>query len=217
MQQNILRDSNVTKIFLTYVDNGARKKVAVSLRFMDEKECFFGTPMPINFKKPKRKIAAELKVYTTDGIYKSNITLIDTNTSIREVLYEVSIPKTWNYIQMRTSSRKLVQLPITVKYNDGFEIQATSYDLSLGGVSFFLPENKDFSSIYKKINGILSLELPRETLINFPEEKMVTETKFVREEENIEDHFGEKLFVFKFINIPNDDFFVLKDFLIKLY
>ena len=45
MQQNILRESNVTKIYLIYVDNGARKKMPVKLRFMDNKECYFAYRM----------------------------------------------------------------------------------------------------------------------------------------------------------------------------
>ena len=214
MQHNILRDSNVTKIYLIYVHNGARKKETVSLRFMDNKECYFAAPTPVKFDKPKKKIPAELNVFTTDGVYKTKVTLIDTNMSLREVLYEVSIPKVWDFIQLRSSSRKLVELPVSIKFNDGFTINATTYDLSLGGISYYTKDS--VSSIYKKLSGILTLELPKDTLINFPDGKMTVETKFVREKSGDEDHFGEQLVIFKFIGITPDDEMVLKNFLIKL-
>ncbi len=214
MQHNILRDSNITKIYLIYVNNGARKKEVVKLRFMDNKECYFAAQTPIKFDKPKKKIPAEINVFTSDGVYKTKVTLLDTNLSLREILYEVSIPKTWDFVQLRASTRKLVELPVSIKFNDGFVINATSYDLSLGGISFFTKEN--ISSIYKKISGILTLELPKNTLFNFQDGKLTVETKFVREKDNIEDHFGEQLIIFKFINVSPDDEFVLKNFLIKL-
>lgn len=214
MQHNILRDSNVTKIYLIYVHNGARKKETVSLRFMDNKECYFAAPTPVKFDKPKKKIPAELNVFTTDGVYKTKVTLIDTNMSLREVLYEVSIPKVWDFIQLRSSSRKLVELPVSIKFNDGFTINATTYDLSLGGISYYTKDS--VSSIYKKLSGILTLELPKDTLINFPDGKMTVETKFVREKSGEEEHFGEQLIIFKFIGITPDDEMVLKNFLIKL-
>ncbi len=214
MQHNILKDSNITKIFLIYVNNGSRKKETVKLRFMDNKECYFVAPTPVKFEKPKKKIPAELNVYTSDGVYKTKVTLIDTNMSLREVLYEVSIPKSWDFIQLRASSRKLIELPVSIKFNDGYSINATTYDLSLGGISFFSKES--ISSIYKKISGILTLELPKDTLINFPDGKMTVETKFVREKFDIENHFGEQLVIFKFIGMLPDDEMILKNFMLKL-
>lgn len=212
MQQNILRESNVTKIYLIYKDNGMRKKYAVKLRFMDNKECYFATDLPIQFSKPKRKTPIELNVYTIDGIYKTEITLIDTSVSLNEVLFEVSIPKKWNFIQLRQSTRKEIQLPLTITFNDGFTINATTIDLSLGGVAFYVQQ--DISSIYKKLSGILTLELPKNTIINFSEGKLVVETKFVREKLLIDE--GKILYSFKFIGISLEDETVLKNFLIGL-
>ena len=215
MQQNILRDSNITKIYLIYVNKKRKKKrESVKLRFMDKNECYFVADVPPNFSKPKRKIPAELHVYTTDGVYKTKITLIDTNMSLEEVMYEVSIPKTWDFTQLRSSSRKLVKLPVIIKFNDGYEIEAETYDLATGGISFFSTEQ--ISSIYKKISGILTLRLPKETIINFPDGQMRVETRFVREKTDIENHFGETLYIFRFINMLPEDDMVLKNFLIKL-
>lgn len=214
MQHNILRESNITKIYLIYVNNGAKKREAVKLRFMDNKECYFTASVPIKFEKPKKKIPAELNVFTPDGVYKTKVTLLDTNVSLRELFYEVSIPKTWDFIQLRKSTRKLVELPVSIKFNDGYTIETTTYDLSLGGISFFTKE--PISSIYKKISGILTLELPKETFINFPNGKLMVETKFVREKSNIEERFGEQLVIFRFIGLTPDDEMVLKNFLLKL-
>ena len=211
MQHNILRDSNVTKIYLIYVDNGARKKINVKLRFMDANECYFAAPTPLNFKKPKRKIAAELKVYTTDGVYQSQIVLLDSNMSLSEVMYEVSIPSKWDFVQLRSSSRKEVELPVKIAFNDGFVIETKTYDLSLGGISFV--SKKTFSSLYKKISGVLTLELPKDTIINFPDGSMTVETKFVREASLGE--FGEFLYSFKFCGVKPEDVEILKNFLLR--
>ncbi len=212
MQQNILRESNVTKIYLIYVDNGARKRMPVKLRFMDNKECYFATPTPKDFKKPKRKSPAELKVYTTDGVYQAQVTLIDSNMSLNEIMYEVSIPSRWDFTQLRSSSRKEVELPVKISFNDGFLIEAKTHDLSLGGISFI--SDKPFSSIYKKISGILTLELPKNTLINFSDGQLSVETKFVRETPF--GNFGETLYSFKFIGVKLEDEEILKNFLLRL-
>ena len=212
MQHNILRDSNVTKIYLIYVDGGARKKIQVKLRFMDSKESYFAAPTPRGFVKPKRKIPAELNVYTTDGVYKTKVTLLDSNMSLNEVMYEVSIPNKWDFVQLRSSSRKEVELPLKITFNDGFAIETKTHDLSLGGISFVSKES--FNSIYKKISGILTLALPNNVLINFPDGKMTTEAKYVRETEP--NDFGEVLYSFKFCSIKPEDEDVLKNYLLRL-
>lgn len=127
-------------------------------------------------------------------------------------MYEVSIPSRWDFTQLRSSSRKEVELPVKISFNDGFLIEATTHDLSLGGISFI--SDKPFSSIYKKISGILTLELPKNTLINFPDGKMSVETKFVRETPF--GNFGETLYSFKFIGVKLEDEEILKNFLLRL-
>ncbi len=212
MQHNILRDSNVTKIYLMYVDAGARKKIQVKLRFMDTKECYFATSTPRGFVKPKRKIPAELNVYTTDGVYKTKVTLLDSNMSLNEVMYEVSIPNKWDFVQLRSSSRKEVELPIEITFNDGFKITTNTHDISLGGISFV--SKNSFNSIYKKISGILTLKLPQNTLINFPDGTMTTEAQFVRESEP--NDFGEIIYSFKFCSVKPEDEEILKNYLLRL-
>lgn len=214
MQHNILRDSNITKIYLIYQDNGVKRKYQLKLKFMDSKECYFSSSVPVNFSKPKRKTAANIKVYTQDGIYETDVAILDSQLSLCEVIFEVSIPKNWKFTQLRQSSRKLVELPVSIKYNDGYVIENRTYDLSLGGISFL--SDAQIPSIYKKLSGILTLELPKETIINFPDGKMTIEAKFCREATDI-DEFGDKtLFVYKFIGLSVEDAEILKTFLLSL-
>ncbi len=215
MQHNILRDTEVTKIYLVYLDsNSVKRKESVKLRFMDNKECYFAGVMPVNFVKPKKKTSAELIVYTEDGVYKSNVVIKESNLSLRDIIYTVSIPQKWDFIQYRNSSRKKVQLPLVIKFKDDFIITAQTEDLSLGGISFF--SNQNVSSIYKKISGILTLEFPQDLIINFPDSRLVVETKFVREKLNVENHYGEVLYVYKFLSLNSDEQMILKNFLMKL-
>ena len=109
-------------------------------------------------------------------------------------------------------SRAAVWKAVKSLRDDGFLIEATTHDLSLGGISFI--SDKPFSSIYKKISGILTLELPKNTLINFPDGKMSVETKFVRE--TLFGNFGETLYSFKFIGVKLEDEEILKNFLLRL-
>lgn len=215
MQQNILRSSNITKIYLIYVNpQNARKREMVTLRFMDKKECYFVGKYIPNFVKPKKKTPAEIQVFTPDGVYKTNINIFDSNVSLDEVLYIVSIPQKWDFIQLRKSTRKEVALPFSIKFNDGFEINGNTYDLATGGISFWTKER--LSSIYQKISCILTLKLPDNTIINFAEGQLTTEAKFVREKEDLDYHPGEKLYIFRFVTLSLDDEMVLKNFLIKL-
>ena len=215
MQQNILRNTSVTKIYLIYLDkNNIKKKEAVKLRFMYNKECYFAAPMGANFEKPKKKTQAELVVYTEDGIYKASILIKDANLSLRDIIYTVTLPLKWDFIQCRSSSRKMVELPLSIKFNDGYIIEAVSYDLSTGGVSFFSKQN--IPSIYKRFSGTLTLELPHDLIINFPEGKLITEAKFVREKSEIENHYGEVLYIYKFISLNDDAQMILKNYLMKL-
>ena len=211
MQQNILRERHVTKIMLQYVFNGARKRHSINLRFMDKKECYFAAEYMPNFEKPKNKIEVELLVYTTDGVYRSIVKLLETNVSMREIMFTVSLPKTWNYTQMRGSSRKAVHLPVKIQYNDGHVINATTEDIALGGVC--ISYNEDISSIYRRIPCVLTLELPKNLIINLPESKLVTEAKFLREVSTEEDF---RKYAFKFLTITYEQKNVLTNYLIKL-
>ncbi len=212
MNTNIFRNTDITKIYLFYVDGGIKVKTEVKMRFMDQKDGYFSATLPPNFKKPKRKISAELKVYTSDGVYQSNVTLIDTTTSINDVLYQISFPKKWELIQLRSGTRKHVELPFKIQYQDGYSLEGTTHDLAIGGISFI--NNLQMSSIYKKIPATITLEFPQNLIINFPDRKLETEVMFVRE--NKYDNFDNKLYSYRFKSLSQDAIDIIKAFLIKL-
>ena len=214
MQQNILRNSDVTKIYLIYSEKGLKKKFLVTLRFMDSKEGYFSIPFKPGFEKPKRKTPADLVVYTPDGVYKSSVLIVDATLSMQEMLFQVTIPVIWNFSQLRESSRKIVSIPVKIKYNDGYEIINNSYDLAVGGVSIYSDEH--FSSIYKSLPCIVELEIPGGNYVNIGGTKIVVEGKFVREKEGIDEHFGKFLYVFKFTCKKDEEKEYLKNYLISL-
>lgn len=216
MQENILRDSLVTHIFLSYMEAGKKQVVRVKLRFIDTRQAYFSAQPPINFVKPKRKTPAEIKVFTVDGVYKTDIFINDTQVNLTEVLFEVSVPKLWEYVQQRSSSRNRVSLPVKIKYNDGFEIETATFDIALGGIAFY--SRDAISSIYKKLPAVLTMELPKSMWIKNPDCKIVVETCFVREriEEEDEEHFHQFLYSYKFVNLPKDAENTLRELLLQI-
>ena len=190
MQENILRDSLVTHIFLSYMEAGKKQVVRVKLRFIDTRQAYFSAPPPINFVKPKRKTPAEIKVFTVDGVYKTDIFINDTQVNLTEVLFEVSVPKLWEYVQQRSSSRNRVSLPVKIKYNDGFEIETATFDIALGGIAFY--SRDAISSIYKKLPAVERIE------------------------EEDEEHFHQFLYSYKFVNLPKDAENTLRELLLQI-
>lgn len=214
MQYNILKKTDATKICLQYTENGLRKKFLVMLKFMDTKECYFATDLPINFKKPKKKTDADLTVYTVDGIYKTSVQILDCTVSLQDIMFEVTIPLNWNYSQLRNSTRKKVELPVNIKFDDGFELKSTSIDLALGGVA--VRHKGMISSIYKRLTGTLTIELPKESDIDLPDSKLIAEAKFVREITNKNNSDNGSFYVFKFIKLSDKQLYMLTNYLIKL-
>ena len=61
MQQNILRSSDVTKIYFTYTDGkGFNRKEEVTIKYMDKKSCYFVGATISNFSKPKWRAKAKI-------------------------------------------------------------------------------------------------------------------------------------------------------------
>ena len=118
MQQDILKSGLVSKIVFTYIDGvGIKKKENVTLSYIDNKYCYFKANNTIDFHKPRWRAKAEISVYTTEGIYETKVIIRDTTFSQHEILFEVDIPKTWTYKQLRAGSRKNVELPITLPFD----------------------------------------------------------------------------------------------------
>lgn len=215
MQYNILRESEVTKIFLTYADGGMKKKFAVKLRFMDLKECYFAVPLPANFRKPKIKTPVEINAFTPDGVYTAHVNIVDSSVSLTEVLFHVSVPKTWDFKQLRQSTRVQQALPLNIKYDDGFEISSNTFDFSIGGFSFV--SEKNISSIYERLDCTVTVEMPSTLIVNFPDKKLITKAKYVRKKENFGEYGSDgTLYAFRFIKLSADEQEILKAYLLNL-
>lgn len=215
MRENILRESTVTKIFINYItEKGLKKKDLVTLRFMDSRECYFSAAVPANIQKPKRRSQAELVVYTADGIYKATVNVNDANLSVNEIIYQTTVPAKWDFVQLRSSSRKHIMLNGTLKFNDGYEIKFDTYDLAIGGLAFLSKDR--IPSIYQRFTCILTLEFPSHLIMNFPDRKLITEAKITREKENVDGEINKILYGVKFIKLTNEESLILKNYLLSV-
>ena len=214
MNTNILKNSNLSSIYLIYSDGAYKRRFKVTLRYVDTSECYLVASVLNSFTKPKRNTSAQLIAYTTDGVYNTDVKIVDTNVSIQqEIVFTVNLPKTWNYVQLRRSSRKEYALPFEIKFNDGYVIQGNTKDISLGGISFIT--DKPISEIYKKVNGVLSFNLPEQSKFIPLSSEIVTDVKYLRMPalDDVEDKY---CYVYKFLTIQNDSLDALKYFLINI-
>ncbi len=215
MQSNILRNSNVAKIYLFYIEkNGLKKKVSVKLRYMGAKDCYFAGEIIPNFVKQKRKSPVEIFVYTTDGIYKTSSKILDTTVNLNEIMYQVEIPKKWDFKQLRNGSRKPVTLPGSIKIDEEQIINFETFDLSVGDFSFVT--ETPISTMAQRFPVLTTIEFPSNLLINFPDRKLVKEAKFVRNAEVFEGEFTHHFYALKFLDLTPDEEMILKNYLLKL-
>lgn len=214
MNSNILGNNNTSKIILSYTEHGISKKLDLMLKFMDNKECYFSMTNNHDFIPPKNKTKAQLIVYTSDGIFVSNVSILSTEIYQNEIQLNVSIPKKYDYIQCRASSRIIHELPISIKFNDGFEIGSMTYDLSLGGVTFMY--DNEMPSIYKRLTGVLNIQFPPDLVQSFSDGKLVTESKYIRTTKIEDLNSTKKLLAFKFVGMKNKDKETLKNYLIGI-
>ena len=215
MRHNILRDPLINNIFISYTDHEKKRVIEVLFRFMDTHQIYLSAPRDKVLVKPQKKTTVTLKVYSIDGVYKSNVVVNDSQYSLDEVLFELSLPRIWEFDNLRSSSRNRVSLDINIKYNDGFEINAVTYDLAIGGIAFHTKDK--FPEMYEKFTGIMTLKLPQDMWLQNPDGKLVVETAFVRYrlEENDEKLFGQYLYCYKFINMPKETKDLIRGFLIQ--
>ena len=217
MQQNILKASNVTKIYLTYVDGkNYRKKEEVKLRYIDNKSCYFVGPTIINFNKPRWRTKTDIVVYTPDGVYTATVILRDAEFNLNNIYYKVDVPKTWKYTQLRAGSRKEVKLPLKLKFNDGLEIDGETLDLSVGGFSFV--SRQELSTVHMRFACNCQMFFPKDMTINFPDGILEVDAKYVRSKA-ITDNYeleGHKVLSFKFLNLTTDYEMIIKNFLMKI-
>lgn len=217
MQKNILKTSDVTKIYLNFTDGkNHRRREEVKLRYIDNKSCYFVGPTIINFTKPKWRAKTDIIVYTPDGVYSANVIIRETNFSLNNIFYKVDIPKTWKFTQLRVGSRKNVKLPLKLKFNDGLELEAETLDLSVGGFSFIT--NQDLSTVHTRFACNCKMFFPKDMTINFPDGILEVDAKYVRQK-NITDNYdleGHKIVSFKFLELSPDYTMILKNFLMKI-
>lgn len=214
MEKNILRANDVTSIYLCYIEDFQKRKLSVKIRFLDTKECYLATDdIPVNYNKPKRKLPAQIVAYTEDGIYRADVKIIDANISGTGVMYITERPSKWEYKQLRSGTRKKVEIPFCIKFSDGYEINAKTYDIAIGGLSFY-PE-QPIPDLYQKFSGTLSMEIPDNSNMNINSININVETKFVREHKDKNNPLDKRL-VFKFIGLNQQDTISLKTYLINL-
>ncbi len=213
MRKNLLRDPNVSSMFIAYTSENKKYKKPARVFFFDTEECYFATEISLDFNKPKKKTPAEIIVYTEEGVYRSKVKIMDTSVSGFDLLYITELPKQWSYAQLRTSTRKAVSIPFIIKFNDGFEINTTTYDLALGGISFY--SNKPIPDNYTKFHAELTMKLPDIPSIKFESKVMDCVSKFLRIHKT-SGETGEDRYVFKFINLSESDKLFLKNFLIYI-
>ena len=213
MQRNILRNSDIEKIYISYEDKISKKKFNVKLRFMDDKECYFAMAFFPEFVKPKRNTKAVISAYTEDGVYTSDVRINEATLSMDDLLFVVTLPKEWHFKQSRQSTRKLHELPYSIKFNDGFELKGTTYNISTGGISFVTTQT--ISSIYERIPGTLTLELSGNIIEAGELSNLNVEVRFVRKQINFDEFVSDKiLYVWKFSNISEQQQEFLKSYII---
>ena len=215
MQKDILRHPNIKKIVLKYTDGKNIVRVEeVVLRFIDKKTCLFVGRILLNFAKPRWRARAVVSVYTPEGIYKSEVIIRGVEYSFSDITYELDIPKDWEFGQLRAGIRKLIKLPVNLKFNDGLEINSETVDLSIGG--FSLVTSQQLSSLHTRFECNCKIVFSSELKTNFPNGVLESNAMFVRER-FIKDDNDElknlRVLCFKFKNLSPDKVLILKNFL----
>lgn len=217
MQQNILRSSEVSKIYLIYTDGKKnQRKEIVSLRYSDKKHCYFIGDIPFNFAKPGFFAKADIVVYTSDGVYQANVKMGNVSYTLNEIVYELAVPKVWNYTQMRDGTRKRLELPINVKFCDETVLEGFVYNISASG--FSVASKTPLTLVQKKFPAICEIMLPLEEFSNIPEGKLTANCKFARENALIDDYefMEHNLIGFKFLNLDKTYVNAIKNAIMKI-
>ena len=217
MQENILRSSNVTKIFLVYQDGKKlKRRELVKVRYLESKYCYLAGEPILNFKKPGWRAKADIVVYTSDGVYSANVIIRDVNFSLREMLYKLDLPKTWKYTQLRSGSRKVISLPIKITFTDNTIVEIETYDLSIGGFSVLV--NQELNTVQTRFPCGCQINFPKESIMNFPDGILDTAARYVRQKAITDDYDlrDHKKYCFKFTGLTPDQQMILKAFLLKL-
>jgi len=214
MVNTVLSYGSENKIVFIYVDGeGNKKKEVVTMPYMDKEHCYFRTTNTLGFNKPKWRTKAEVIVYAPEGVYDTVLIIRDVTFSFNEILFEVDIPKKWNFTQLRAGIRKCVELPLTITFSDGVTIETKTTEISIGGFSCVL--SSDLTSVQKGFPGKGVVKFPESSNI---EGELEAEVKYVRQKE-LGDIFGEEgkiRYGFKFNNLSSELKIKLKHYLMQL-
>ena len=208
MKQNVLQDKDNSTIFLKYTDF-EEHNYGVIYKFMDKEQCFVATPTPTEFTKPKSNTPAELVVYRPEGVYKSKVKIIDTHYAIRETVFLLSLPKKWDFSQARSSSRKQIKLHFNLDFGENFVIDSNLFDISMQAFSFIREE--EIPSIYKQVSGKLTIDLPS----GYNKKQIVVDAKFKRLFKQEIGYDNQDCYVYRFLNLSEEDSEILKMLLIS--
>lgn len=180
MDINILKRKNLVAIYLVYRDR-IKKMVKVDVHFIDKDVCYLETDLwDNNLRKPRNNQKAEILAYTMNGLYIGNTKIVDTTVTLPKVMFTVENPKKWNYTKTRSSVRKIISLPFTIKYNDGYEIKANTIDISLGGITFALTD-EPILPMYYNFNGEIEIDLSNSEISAEVGTVLKSEVKYLRE------------------------------------
>jgi hypothetical protein len=211
MNGNVLKQGDITKMYLFYITpSNLKKKVEVKLRFSEKEEIYLTSSIPANFVKPKERSAAELVVYAADGVYKTDAQILDANIVLNDVMYKLKAPKTWNYVQLRNSSRKKIALSGNLAFNDGNVIEFETFDVALGGISFYT--RTSIHNIYQQLPGKVTINLPKEA----SGAKIETEGRIIRSKFGEDDYQGQMFYVIRFSLLTDEQIATLKQFLMSI-
>ena len=193
MPSKIFEINEIKDAYIKYAVDSRRYILKVQLQYQDEKKILLETKNNLKTVVPKNTTVTII-IHTTSGVFNATVKVLDIQYSINTLTYVVSSPSNWKYIQLRTSTRTKVNIPIKITFNDNFNINEVTYDISLNGVSFY--SQTKLNDVYKKITGSVTLQLSDGNLIS-------SNVKYIRDVQYIEEYDGttKYLYVFRFIDI----------------
>lgn len=216
MQADILKKSNILKILFIYTDGKKiERKEKVTIKLLDKKSCYFEGLTIANYSKPRWRARVKLMVYTTEGIYYTEEIIRDVTFTFQNLIYKIDLPKEWKYKQLRASSRQNIELPVKIIFNDDFELETSTYDISIGGFSF--KTNEDLTSVQKSFQAECFIDFTKTDFSEFPENKFSSPLKYVRTkilETGFMDDF-KYCHVFKFYNISPQNKLIYRNYFSK--
>lgn len=184
---------------IEYYSNNRKKNFKLALSEKKENEFIAVTENVIDDIDEQQEV--EISFIDISGLYKTTTRIKEIYTENDRTYFIIENPKSLDYTQNRNDFRILAEYDCIYTIDTEYGIQsynATTYDISAGGVSITLEEN------------ILSLD-ESSILIFINSKNIKSHLKFLRCEA-IEDAFR---FVFEFTDLSDADYDFLKEFCIQ--